>query len=931
VPTIEYNSPGVYGIEVAPGRANEGISPAKMGVAGWTEQGPSNEPVEVRSVKEFTRIFGGMSQMGLTPISMRAFFGTGGQRAWVVRVVPADAVAALVDVDAGPVKWTFTSFGEGVWGNDTVIRIEGNRNFRDLTSSPPAYTKFDVKVLRPASFDPAFQVAEEVFEAVQFTDPLASDYLTAAMTDPRRPSRLVVLTEGAGGTPSGLIGADFTDEPVGVGAPPQTQYVYTLLNLPVVDGSVTLVAGGVDIDDEAQTVVPVPDAIATGFTGTLASAPALDGTLRMFYAKSPAVLNEAAPFVGLVNGANPDYTLAAGALSDSIHREGTVFRVRIPNLDAASGGAGNRGTTTGGGTFDLSAGTFPVTALGQPVHPGTILVTFVGTGDTVVDDGAGGVTGTGGLAALVGFIDYSTGLMWADAAFTVPLVATAQTPTTAVTATFDVSTFITKTAGTDNLELGVVLTTPGAFGAVLDGAGTNPNTVDLVDSVTTPTGAGAILISVTVAPATYGPGVLLVDFVASGIIESDVAGNLTGDVGIGTNTVDFVTGDFDVELAVAALTGETVDADYQTGQLVFDDGLGNLTGDVDAAGNNTINYTTGAIDVTFAAAPPLASAVLANYSQLPTFIEYPLAGGLDGTAVTRNDISNAALLEDDQLGLFALDRVEDPLNVILPDFEGSSNVQNDLVDYCEDRDTRFAILGFANGTTYQEAIQYNLVTQAWDTKVAAIYWPNIYFVNEETDRPELIPVTPFIAGVYAKTARNKNVGKAPGGIEDGLLDANGTVAPEFERQVNDVRVRDNLYQSRINPLFNSNATGFVVWGVRSLSNEPRWRYVQARLLHNFLFDAVRRQLLWAVFENNGPALWSKVENVLTAYFQTLYEAGFFAGTVEAQAYFVTCNVTNNNQATVDAGQLIIDIGFSPFKPAEFVIFTLQQPASTTTV
>ncbi|RMG93724.1 MAG: phage tail sheath family protein, partial [Chloroflexi bacterium] len=702
-------------------------------------------------------------------------------------------------------------------------------------------------------------------------------------------------------------------------------------------------------------------------------------------------------------------TIAAGALSP-VHKETAVFQIKLPNTDAASGVVGNHGTTTGAGDFDLAANPVPVTTAGQPVHPGTVSVVFSPSGN-IVDNGDGTVTGSGfpgPTTSLTGFIDYDTGKMYTDAAFTTPLVVTGAANGTAassaVTTTFDVSTFIEKAATTDNLAQGVALAAAALNGASLDAGGTNPNTIDLVDSVTAPTGSGAISFSTTApsAPSTYGPGVILVDYVAAGVVDSDVAGNLSGDVGVGTNTVDFTTGDVDVELASPALgvtlshgavtsgpfsvgetvtggtsgatgtvavlgsgfmvvesvangpfqsgevvtggtsgasatldsasllTGSSIDADYQTGQVVTDDGLGNLIGDVDAAGNNTIDYATGAYDVTFAAAPLNGSNVLANYVSLPRVVEFQLTGGSDGTAVTRAEISDPSL-EANKEGIYAFDDVEDPLNMVVPDFEGSQFVQADLVDFAKARNTRFAILGAANGTTKDEVIKYVLVDQAFDNKVSAFYWPNVYFVNELTNRPELIPVTPFVAGVYARTAFNKNVGKSPGGIEDGRIDANGVVGPEFGNLINDINVRDALYQSRINPLFNSDATGFVVWGVRSLSTETRWRYVNARLLHNFLMDAVNRQLQWAVFENNGPALWARIETALKGFFGSLFRQGYFAGTTEEQAFFVVCNRSNNNQSTIDEGKVIVDIGFSPFKPAEFIVFRLSQPASTITI
>jgi phage tail sheath protein FI len=84
-----------------------------------------------------------------------------------------------------------------------------------------------------------------------------------------------------------------------------------------------------------------------------------------------------------------------------------------------------------------------------------------------------------------------------------------------------------------------------------------------------------------------------------------------------------------------------------------------------------------------------------------------------------------------------------------------------------------------------------------------------------------------------------------------------------------------------------------------------------------------------VFENNGPALWLKIETAVDGYMRSLYRLGYFAGNNESDAYFVTCNGTNNNAATVAAGRAIVDVGFSPATPAEFVIFNLQQPVGQT--
>lgn len=1007
---VEYLSPGVFGIEVSPTRAQEGVSPAKMGIIGWTERGPVNTPIEVRSVEEFTSYFGPINERGLVAISMRAFFGTGGQRAWVVRVVPSDATEASVAIDPtpGPAKWTFTANGAGEWGNDLIIQVEGNRNFLDRTSGAEAWTKFDLKVLQPTAFDPDIYAAAETYEAIQFSDPLASDHILAAMTDPRDPSLLVTVVQGAGGSPTGLNRVAVSDLSIGAGDGTTTQYVGTFAAVPVLDNTLRIVAAETAVSDQDQStgaasgpttlftnpgvgaphnlattpittalpiipgsvtllidigagpvantdnglgafpvsaqlpaggtvnyntgaltgttaallanssiteshtqsdVTPAIDGTATSFEFTLPTAPVLDGSLKVFAARATPVSNEVVPVTGLINGVNTVYTVSAGALSDKVHRETTVFRLKYAAVGSSTGP--NLLHTVGGVDATLDLSTTPVT-LGLPIHPGTLTIDLTdasAAAQTITDDGAGNLVGSGGVLPGGGTIDYDTGEMTG--------VTALLDATTTVEDTHNTSSIITKTSTGDNLQLLAPLA-----GAVTSG------TISLVDNVTTPTDSGPLSFTTTAAPDT-GTSFYL-DFVRLMVVNSDVAGVLTGDVGVGTNTANFTSGEVDVTFAAAARRGVSVDADYQTGQVVIDDGLGNLTGDVDAAGNNTINYETGEFDVTFANPPVNGTSVLANYTRMPRVVQFPLTGGSNGTAVVRAVISDPSL-EDAREGIYAFDDVEDPLNIVVPDFEGSLFVQADIVDYCEARNTRFAILGFANGTTKEEAIKYVLVDQSFDTKVAAIYWPNVYFVNEVSQRPELIPVTPFVAGVYAKTAFNKNVGKSPGGIEDGALDANGTVGPEFGKLINDIRVRDDLYQSRINPLYNSDATGFVVWGVRSLSTDFRWRYVNARLLHNYLMDAIDRQLQWAVFQNNGPQLWVKIDTALKGFMGSLFRQGYFAGVTEQQAYFVTCNASNNNQSTVNEGKVIIDVGFSPFKPAEFVIFRLSQPASTVTV
>lgn len=970
MPIIEYRSAGVYGQEVDPARAPDQFSPAKMGTVGWTQKGPTNFPIEVRSVEDFTRIFGPINTRGVVPQTIRAFFGTGGERAWVNRIAPADSTFASVALDdtPGPAKWEFTANGQGTWGNDLKIRISGNRNFLNYTTN--SWDKYDLQILAPADFNPAFDDAVETYEAVQFDDPASSDYVLNVIQDPRRPSLLVTTSIVAGGTPSAMLPVTVLSESVGTGggAPLAQRFIATLANVPVLANTLRLTA----VSGTTKHVASTPttgtiNGTDTAFGLQLTNLPVVEGSTQVFY-QAGTVTNEVLPAsAGLVNGVNKDFTFNAGVLDLPAHREIATFRLKYADATATP----QTLSTTGGtaATYDLSGASLADT----PVHPGTLAISVNVNGiglATITDDGAGNLTGGSGSLPLGGTIDYDSGALTgitAELAASSTVVANHETSAiitkdnvqtlevSAVGGTWTVGDTVTQgpvtgvllsfvgsvmrvgtlaggvfaggpisgsgggTATVDlqyfnNLEVDVPL-----LGSV-DGAGTN--LMDLVDSQSASyPGSGEIDVT-TLLPPVAGT-FFYVDYVSLGRVYSNTTGNLLGDV-TSNAVINADTGLVDLLTTSAPLAGSTIDVLYQTGQYAEDNGLGVIVGDVDPDGENTIDYNTGALDFTWSVPPPAATPITSAYTKLASAAQWQMTGGSDGTVITRNDVSNPTL-EGSKAGIYALDLIEEPVNVVVPDFEGSAFVQADIVDFCDARQDRYAVFSLANGTTVAEAIQYVLVTQAFNTKNAAIYYPNVYFINDNTELPELIPASGFAAGVYAKTARNKNVGKSPAGIVDGALDAAGTVGPEFRlTRAN----QDDLYQSRINPLPTSAATGFVVNGARSLSKEPRWRYINARLLHIFLMYTTKLQLQWTVFENNGPQLWQKIETALRGYYGSLFRLGYFFGQNQEEAFFVKCNANNNSQVTIDQGRVNIDIGFSPNKPAEFVVFTLTQPAGT---
>jgi hypothetical protein len=93
------------------------------------------------------------------------------------------------------------------------------------------------------------------------------------------------------------------------------------------------------------------------------------------------------------------------------------------------------------------------------------------------------------------------------------------------------------------------------------------------------------------------------DFYSSPRVEGEQVAAGDGATTNFTKTLDYIP----------VVPGTVAVVDDTAGLEITDDGQGNLVGDIDPAGNNSINYDTGALDVTLAAAPAVGSTVDVSY------------------------------------------------------------------------------------------------------------------------------------------------------------------------------------------------------------------------------------------------------------------------------------------------------------------------------
>jgi len=81
---------------------------------------------------------------------------------------------------------------------------------------------------------------------------------------------------------------------------------------------------------------------------------------------------------------------------------------------------------------------------------------------------------------------------------------------------------------------------------------------------------------------------------------------------------------------------------------------------------------------------------------------------------------------------------------------------------------------------------------------------------------------------------------------------------------------------------------------------------------------------WAVFEPNDQTLWQKLTRDLRSYLMRVWRSGALFGGTPEEAFYVKCDSETNPRELIDAGQVNVQIGICPVKPAEFVVFTIGQ-------
>jgi phage tail sheath protein FI len=263
-------------------------------------------------------------------------------------------------------------------------------------------------------------------------------------------------------------------------------------------------------------------------------------------------------------------------------------------------------------------------------------------------------------------------------------------------------------------------------------------------------------------------------------------------------------------------------------------------------------------------------------------------------------------------GLKCFEEIDEIALVAAPG-QTSPAVHDAILSHCETRKDRFAILD--SPETISGGI--DKVPKPRDSKYGAYYFPWIQVYDPEKGNV-YVPPSGHIAGVYSRVDSERGVHKAP---------ANEIVRGALGLKYNVSKGEQDL----LNPK-GINAIRFLngairIWGARTLSTDPSWRYINVRRLFIMVESSIERATQWVVFEPNDHRLWKRVARTISSFLTLLWRNGALMGTAPEQAFYVKCDAETNPPEVIDAGQLVCEIGLAPVKPAEFVIFRIGQMAA----
>ena len=194
------------------------------------------------------------------------------------------------------------------------------------------------------------------------------------------------------------------------------------------------------------------------------------------------------------------------------------------------------------------------------------------------------------------------------------------------------------------------------------------------------------------------------------------------------------------------------------------------------------------------------------------------------------------------------------------------DLQGKMIAHCENAGDRMAILDPPPDLLPQEILEWRMNTAGYDSKMAALYYPWIEVdgpADQPADhdpavRPRRRAVVPRRRAAAASTRRRRTRSSwAPTGSAFQITQAE----------------QGGLNKVGINCIRAFPGRGIRIWGARTLSSDPEWRYINVRRLFNYVSESIMEGTQWSVFEPNDELLWMQLRIAASNFLTRTWRAG----------------------------------------------------------
>ncbi|MFI1302368.1 phage tail sheath family protein [Streptomyces sioyaensis] len=281
-------------------------------------------------------------------------------------------------------------------------------------------------------------------------------------------------------------------------------------------------------------------------------------------------------------------------------------------------------------------------------------------------------------------------------------------------------------------------------------------------------------------------------------------------------------------------------------------------------------------------------------------------------------------------GLSGLEAIDDVTMVAAPDLmaahqrgylsrEQVKAVQLAMIDHCENMANRMAIIDPLPDMNPTKVHEWRQHEAGFDSKFAALYYPWIKVADPSNGNIFMMPPSGHVAGLWARNDEARGVHKAPANeVLRGALDLGIQITKGEEERLN---------PAGINCIRSFPGRGIRVWGARTLSSDPTWRYLNVRRLFNYLEESIFQGSQWVVFEPNDERLWATTRRNVAAFLVGEWRQGALFGATPDEAFYVKCDAETNPPDVIESGQVVCEMGVAPVKPAAASMERLKDVAA----